>query len=416
MDKKRGLNWSSVGQLALGLLTTGTLWSTGIGILAFGVIGFLTQAPAFGGLLPIFLLGVPLIACGILMLPSIYYPLMRILGRQSIDSRGLLSRLKPGWWILALPPVILLGHLIVSNNLLPWLLLPPLHLLAVGIPTAWMLYLAVFKLPVGSSQRMWGSFGSGLTLAPFLIMLLEVLAALFFLVLIIIYLAFRPELADRLMEITSQLQEVQTPEVAIEILSPVISHPLTITLVILFGALVVPLLEELVKPIGVLLLAGRRLTPQAGFTAGAFSGAGYAFIESLLLSSNAQQWAALVIARIGTSAVHILTTALVGWALVQTWQRRQFLKLILAYCCAVTIHGLWNGLTLVFSFDILSSIGHSPIQLVWVEPLSAVAPFGLAILSIGCFLGLMAANRHLRSNLRGQTGEVAPELAREESG
>ncbi len=113
------------------------------------------------------------------------------------------------------------------------------------------------------------------------------------------------------------------------------------------------MIEEALKPIGVWLLFGRRLTPAAGFAAGALSGAGYALIESLALTSSGEAWSSLVLARTGTSAVHILTAGLTGWALVLAWQKRRFLPLLLAYLCAVMIHGLWNGLTLMYSFNLL---------------------------------------------------------------
>ncbi len=60
-----------------------------------------------------------------------------------------------------------------------------------------------------------------------------------------------------------------------------------------------------------------------------------------------------MLARTGTSAVHILTAGLTGWALALTWQKRRFLPLLLAYLCSVMIHGLWNGLTLMYSFNLL---------------------------------------------------------------
>jgi hypothetical protein len=416
LDRPSNLHLPSLAQLALSLVVIAVLWGLAFSTLALGMIGLMTGSQAFGDPVSIFLLGGALAVTGLLVLPSIYYPLMRILGRQAFDSRPLLSRLKPGLWIIALPPVILLGHLVVTQDVLAWLLLPPLHVLAVGIPTAWMLYLALQKLPTGSSQRMWGVFDSGLTLAPFLIMLFEVLAALGFLMLFVVYLVSRPELVDALMEISTRLREVESPELAIQILSPILSNPLVIGSLVLFGALIVPLVEELFKPIGVWLLAGRRLTPAAGFAAGALSGAGYGFIESLLLSGNAQDWTAVVLARIGTSAVHILTTGLVGWALVQAWQRRRYLRLLMAYTCSVLIHGLWNGLTLTFSFEMLAQVQDLPLRLGFIRPLGTIAPLGLALLAMGCFLGLIGANRLLRSDQADRLPPPRPELAQSPSG
>ena len=395
-------------------MATAFLGVAAFGALAAGGFDLISSNAGFGDLTSAFLLGIPLAACGFLMLPSIYYPLMRVLGKPGFDSVALLSKLKPGWWILALPFVIGLGHLVVTYNLLPWLLLPPLHILANGIPTAWMLYLALRRLPIGSTQRFWGAFGSGISLAPFLIMLFEVLAGMGIIILFIVYLITRPELAEKVMQLAAQLQEANTQETMLHILKPVYSNPLVIAAVIVFGALIVPLIEESIKPIGAWLLIGRKVTPAAGFAAGALSGAGYGFIESLLLSGRSASWAALVTARIGTTAVHIFTASLVGWALVQTWQRRRFFRLALAYLGAVLIHGLWNGLTLAISLYALAQAEDFSLRLSSLSPLGIIAPIGIAMLALACFLGLIIANRYHRGKhaqpqpWSEQTGESLP--------
>jgi len=75
-------------------------------------------------------------------------------------------------------------------------------------------------------------------------------------------------------------------------------------------------------------------------------GAGYALLESLLLSSNGgTEWVSLAFARIGTGVIHILTAVDrlgAGLCLAEV-----------AICAlgglpgVVFIHGLWNGLTVL---------------------------------------------------------------------
>jgi len=390
------VHWPSVAQFALSLLAIAVLWGLSFTAMAWAFFDLIARGSTSDETLLVFMTAIPLAACGLLVLPSVYHPLVRIMARKGVDSRTVLRKLHLEWWILALPVVILVGHVIAERTTAAWLLLPPFHLLAIGIPTAWMLYLAIHKLPKGSAQRMWGVFDSGLTLAPFLIMLFEILIAVGFLVLFVLYLAIRPELTEKLQELSVQLRDAGSPEAAIKLLGPVLAHPLVIASVILFGAVLVPMVEEIFKPIGVWLLVGRKMTPAAGFAAGALSGAGYGFIESLVLSNSGQGWSALVLARIGTSSVHILTSALTGWALVQAWQRRRFLRLGLAYLCAILIHGLWNGLTLLYSYQILESAEGLPLRIPLIGAFGSVAPFALILLASGCFFGLIAANRALR--------------------
>ncbi len=180
-------------------------------------------------------------------------------------------------------------------------------------------------------------------------------------------------------------------------MGPYLVRPAVIGIVLLFVALIVPMIEELFKPIGVWLLAGSSPSPAAGFAVGALSGGGYAFIESLMLSGTAEQWSAAVLARAGTTAVHILTAALTGWALVQAWQKRGYLRLLLVYLLAVLIHGLWNGLTLLFSFQMLAELQDLTLDLPYFQLIRYIAPAGLVLLAAGCFLGLIGANRVLQA-------------------
>ena len=107
--------------------------------------------------------------------------------------------------------MILLGHWIAQNSGLAWLFLPPLHLLAVGIPTAWIVYLGIHRLPNGSSRQMWGAFGSGLSIGPALIMILEILAAVGLLIFSVVYLSTKPVMMERITELAFGLGEVDSP-------------------------------------------------------------------------------------------------------------------------------------------------------------------------------------------------------------
>jgi hypothetical protein len=106
--------------------------------------------------------------------------------------------------------------------------------------------------------------------------------------------------------------------------------------------------------------------------------------------------------------VHILTAGLTGWALAMTWQKKRFLQLFLAYCCAVAIHGLWNGLTLLYSFNLLSGMQGSTWFSSVVHSVGSSAPFALVLLAIGCFCGLVLSNRFLRSASSANEPAAAP--------
>jgi hypothetical protein len=145
------------------------------------------------------------------------------------------------------------------------------------------------------------------------------------------------------------------------------------------------------------------------------SGAGYALFESLALTSGGQEWPALMVARIGTAAVHILTTAITGWALVQAWRYRRYLLLGLTYLTSVAIHGLWNGLTIYSAFNSLAQMQNLPAGKPITTSLAMAAPAGLLLIGIACLGALILINRRLVVTLEpaaidpGATPETPPE-------
>ena len=165
-----------------------------------------------------------------------------------------------------------------------------------------------------------------------------------------------------------------------------------------FFSLMVPLAEEALKPIGVWLLAGRKLSPAAGFTAGAMSGAGFAIFESLTASTSGEQWTMLVVGRIGTAVVHILTSALMGLAIVNAWNRRRYLRLAATYLGVVLLHGAWNGLSILYAIDgMVTGLDlEGGLQL---PAFMSATPYILAVFSALLFAALLWTNRRLYRSL-----------------
>lgn len=398
----------SIIQFIVSVIAILFLWLAAFLLAALGFLDGLTSGNSLNQALPVFMIAMICLFCSFLIIPSASASLYRLLGRKT-NTISLPATLKrPLVWLLVFPVVLWAGNLVASSGL-AWLGLPILHVFAIGLPVLWILSISIRGLPLGSLQRRWGVFASGLVLGPTLILVAEALALIFLLVIVGLWLAGQPALANELGSLTGWLTNPElSQDELLNILAPVLFNPWVLVLALLFAALIVPLIEELFKPIGVWLLWGRKLTPAAGFTAGAISGAGYALFESLALTMGGESWAVVVMARIGTAAVHILTSAITGWALVQAWQKRNYLRLLGAYAFGVLLHGLWNGLAIVSAFASLSLLSDRPAEWLAVLEPAEYAPYlvgFLAVISLGALIGL-----NLKFN-----GQASKELARVDS-
>ncbi len=282
-------HWPSAWQFGISLLALLILWGIALLLTIMGLVDQFVQ-PAGPDATPILLMAAGLVFFGLLLIPSIAYPLGRLIERP-FRLPGWLRLDILRWGILLLPLVLLAGNLIATRTELSWLLLAPFHLLALGLPILFLLWVGTRRISGLSAQRVWGIFGAGLILGPLLILLLEALAAGALLLLGTVYIASKPDLFFELAAVAEQLQNLdQDLGALVAILQPYLLRPEVTFTIFAFAAGIVPLIEELIKPIGVWLL-GKDATPAQGFAAGLLSGAGYALFENLGLASQSQDWA-----------------------------------------------------------------------------------------------------------------------------
>ncbi len=383
------IHWPSVWQFALSLFGILALWSLSLLMLLMVFGSVLTRDMVGATALVLNAAGTAF--AGVLLIPSLGYALLRLLNKPAPFNIHLRH---PGWIILALPPVLLLGYFAVQWDATALLILPILHVLAAGISVAWLLALGLRGLSVGSTQRTWGIFGMGLIVAPFLSLIAE------FIVLFglgVFYLFLNPELLEIILELSGSMS-LDSPGSLLDDLEPYFMQPSTIYIALLFGALIVPLVEEIFKPIGVWLLARRNPSASQGFAAGLLSGAGYALFENFSLGASAgDDWTMVVVARIGTSLIHIVTAGLTGWALSLAWTEKRYLRLALSYLGAVSIHAIWNGTVLISA---ISELFGTEVEIPdFLSSISAGAPIIFAILILGCFMLLLGFNASLRHAL-----------------
>ncbi len=235
----------------------------------------------------------------------------------------------------------------------------------------------------------------GLTLTPAITFVIEVVLLL---MLGIFWLILIQTLPDLEQDIQYLVNVVNDPFADSEILTSwageFVARPEVTGTLFLYFSLLIPLVEELLKPLAVYFLLGRKLQPWEGFVLGATAGAGFALFENLTIGAGADTWTFVMISRLGTAAVHTLTTGLVGWGLASAWTEKKIGRLIGSFITAVVLHGVWNGL------NILTALTDFPSFQDQISPFlvnfAAYAPVGLIVLGLGSIVGLVRANLVLR--------------------
>jgi hypothetical protein len=388
-------------QFSLSLLVALLLFFAGGLYLLFGVFQFLERGIDAPGALQSFMLAASFLLGGGLVLPSAWYAIRR-LARPAAPAPRLSGRIEIGRLLFTLglviifPLALLAGDQIARTNGLVLLLLPGLNLLVNGLPVLWLALVGLRGLPGGSPQRKWGLFASALVPGPLIIICIELLAMFGLGVLAIVIIASDTGLSREFSFLVARLVNTPPdPDVWVRILSPYFMRPAILGGIIAYIAVLVPLIEEALKPLGLWLLAGRRFSPAEGFVAGVLSGAGFALFENLIATSaGGEGWAMLAVVRISTALLHMLTTGLVGWALAHAWSRGRYFRLAFAYSFSVALHGLWNALGIA-NFAI-PQLFLPDLQSSDLQTLGSLVVIALALLAGVNFIIYLGFNRGLR--------------------
>ena len=335
----------------------------------------------------------------ILLFVATFFSLQKTLQKSSADRETSFT-LSP-WqmiFILIVASIsILVGSWVGAIKSVNWLILPFLTIPAAVLPLALLLALGTRKLALGSRWQTWSILGLGMTLVPFVLLIMEIVIAILLLFGVIAYLTTQPELVYRLQGLSQQILVLgPQSEAARELLSPFLTKPGVIATALLYTALLVPAVEEVLKPLGVWLLASKLDSPAPGYALGALSGASYALIETFGVSGQGGEWAALLFTRIGTGLLHITTSALMGAAIVIAIRQRRYLRLLGTYLLAVALHGLWNTSAILYTFSTLAKfLGHTD-RLSTIQPVMVIA---MSLLAAGLLAILLISNQQMRKTV-----------------
>ena len=340
-----------------------------------------------------------LIAIGLLLLPVAWLSLRRLRGLEfEIFS---LPSLRPWSWIVIPGLWLLIVILATSFREAPganWYE-PVLYFLAVAMPIYLVICIAINRISLGSSQRAWGVFASGMTLSPLLAVIAEGIVIIFGLILFGVYLALNPEKMSDIERLVNQIQQAPDLDSLVFLIGPLLKNPLTLITALALLSVFVPVIEETFKSLSVWLVADRLSTPAQGFALGALSGAGFALSESLFASVTADEtWGITLTMRAISGAMHVLAAGLVGWGIAYARLEKRYTRLFGLMFLAMLLHGAWNA------GAVLSMAGGVGIMLAMPEfdifsSILTLSGIGLLFLLMsGMFVALFVVNARLRAS------------------
>ncbi|MGB4596268.1 MAG: PrsW family glutamic-type intramembrane protease [Anaerolineaceae bacterium] len=330
--------------------------------------------------------------CAILALfnlASTYYSGKKL--KSGDDSIRTEKRLK---WLngilIVVPILIVIGVLVFPSESIRNYLLPVLTSLIIVIGVVWLIKLGSGESWGAHAQRDSGliSLMTGFTI--WFIMFLEIMVLVIVGIILLIGLINKPELIQQLNTLANLIETQSDPSQVLQTLQGMVSTPTLFGLAFLIVVVIMPIIEELFKTLGVWILAGRNLSPQEGWVAGLMSGAGFALVEGLFYSvqmvtlPDSFSWVVAVVGRTGGSLLHTFCGGLIGWALAKTWKDRKVWRVVGMFVVVILIHGFWNGLALIPTISTLGGLSEAADNLYFLP---------LILLMVGLFIGYTSTTR-----------------------
>ncbi|GAP20397.1 protease prsW family [Leptolinea tardivitalis] len=334
----------------------------------------------------------------VLLLPSTVMAAMRLMGIAIPEWRRTWFFKASRIGMFLVPIAILFGYLVSSHVGAATILFPLFQLIVVGLPIWWLIETGKHDLPPSSAQHNWGILSISLTTTMPLIVVVELILVVCIVAGVVFCISFfSPDVLQQLSTTLDRLVNAGIDrETVLRIIRPYTSKPSVILLLIAIASGIIPLLEELLKPLALWFFSNRQLTPREGFIGGMICGAGFALLESLgaLANPSAESWVVIATGRVGTGILHITATGLVGWGLARAWTDGKYGSLIGAYLAAFCFHSLWNASALMTGFRELAQF--APIQVEVLDGFIQASPFILVMLAIFMVSVILRANTIFR--------------------
>ncbi|MCC6146519.1 MAG: PrsW family intramembrane metalloprotease [Anaerolineaceae bacterium] len=374
-----------------------------VGLVFTGVFALVTGGVSGGQALPIFSLAWSSFFFVLLLLPSLVNAFIRLLElKQPLLHFPHHLRLA-SLCMTFFPALVILGHYLTTQSTVSWLLLPPLQTVAVLIPIWWVFEVGRRGLVMGERRQGWNLISFNFLISQPIIITAELILIVFLAGLAGLWLAGHPKMFEELLRLAHRINDAGMDTVILQrILLSYLGRPVVLLGILVVAAGLIPLLEELLKPLALWGLAGRHFTPVDGFVGGMLCGATFALMETLgNLTSPTEAWTVIMVGRLGTAVLHITASGLVGWGLASALGQGKYIRLGAIYLISVSLHALWNIFGMLAGIAPLlegsGAVGITALS----QRLGGIAPSALTLLTITMFLILLRSNHSLRKTAEG---------------
>lgn len=272
-------------------------------------------------------------------------------------------RLPPAWALgIALVGTLAAGALLLRTSLT--FLLPLFHVIASVLPPLILIAALTRYLQargvVLTRRDLTVQFAYGAIGATAIAISLEMIAASAAIFLGIFGVAVMPGGADNL-DALSRFMESPAMLTSPEQMLEMISVPALVIGLGLLVAVATPMIEEVIKSLGVPLAASLRpVTRAQAFAFGLIAGAGFSLTEALFygLAGLPHEWVVPVLTRAATVVIHGAATGLMGVAWYEALHGRTG-RFVLYAAAGIGLHGLWNALSGLLTLATLNLLGQA---------------------------------------------------------
>jgi RsiW-degrading membrane proteinase PrsW (M82 family) len=245
---------------------------------------------------------------------------------------------------------IVLGAGTLEFKIAALYLFPPWHFIAASfVPLMFIAYAARRLGKTSGFRALFTAFSWGALAATPLALIFELIFGAVFLLIAAVGLMISPDSRALIEQIQTTLLRARgtlDPNLALQLLT----NPMITGIILAYVALVVPLVEEAFKALGIAFIDPRRTALRDVVLWGVSAGAGFAIVENIFNASGSlNDWVITMLLRAGATTVHVANGILMGRGWYAARVERRWGQLGIAYVIAVILHSLWNAAAIVMS-------------------------------------------------------------------